>query len=153
MYCPSCGTPVTATLSFCNRCGAGLRERVPVKNNAAIIAILTAITALGLGGMGIMIGGSIALSKDAGLPHGFVAFFMFFIFLITAVTEVFLVKNLSRLTSSTESKPAFHNTQQKPLELQPPGATSFVEPLGSVTDNTTRTLEYATREKVNRKET
>jgi hypothetical protein len=146
MYCQSCGTPVTAALSYCNRCGAGLRERAQPRNSGTIIALLSAITLLGLGGMGIMVGGSIAL-KEAGLPPGLVVFFMFFIFVITAVTEFFLVRTLSRLTNGAETRPSLFNAQEKPLELRSPAAASFGEPFGSVTDNTTRTLGYAPRER------
>lgn len=146
MYCQSCGMQVTAALSYCNRCGTGLRERAQPRNGGSIIALLSAITLLGLGGMGIMVGGSIAL-KEAGLPPGLVAFFMFFIFVITAVTEFFLVRTLSRLTSGTETRPSLFNAQEKPLELRAPAAASFGEPIGSVTDNTTRTLGYAPRER------
>jgi hypothetical protein len=143
MYCSNCGTPVTSSLSFCNRCGAGLRERPPSKQTGAIIAFLTAITLLGLGGLGIMVGGALALSKEAGLPEPVVGFFMFFVFVTVLMTEMLLVRNLSRLTGASESKPTLQNAASPPLELRPPAASTLAEPLGSVTDNTTRTLEYA----------
>ena len=147
MYCQSCGVQVTAALSYCNRCGAGLREREQSRNTGSVIALLSAIALLGLGGMGIMVGGSLALLKEAGLPPGFVVFFMFFIFVITAVTEFFLVRTLSRLTSGGETRPSLFNAQEKPLELRAPAAAGFGEPFSSVTDNTTRTLGYAPRER------
>jgi hypothetical protein len=93
-----------------------------------------------------MLGGSLVLRKDAGMPVEFVAFFMFFTFLIVVLTEIMLIRNLSRLTSSNESRRQFTPVQQPPLELHSPAASTFTEPVSSVTDNTTRTLEYARRD-------
>jgi len=147
MYCSNCGTPVTAGLSFCNRCGVDLRERKESKNTGAITAFLTAITVIGIVGLGIMLGGSLVLRKEAGLPVELVGFFMLCTFVIVVLTEIMLVRNLSKLTSASEAKHYLPTTQQAPLELRPPTTTSFGEPIGSVTDNTTRTLEYARRDR------
>ena len=51
MYCANCGTPRTQGLSYCNRCGADLREHVEASNTKAIAAFLSAITLLGVGGL------------------------------------------------------------------------------------------------------
>ena len=147
MYCSNCGTPVTTGISFCNRCGTGLRERTESKNTGAITAFLTAITVIGIVGLGIMLGGSLVLRKEAGLPVELVGFFMMFTFVIVALIEFMLVRNLSKLTSSSERTHYLPPASQPPLELRPPGTTNFGEPIGSVTDNTTRTLEYARRDR------
>lgn len=44
MYCANCGTSLVGGLSYCNRCGADLRERKESKHTGAISAFLTAIT-------------------------------------------------------------------------------------------------------------
>jgi hypothetical protein len=147
MYCSNCGTPVTSGLSFCNRCGTGLRERTESKSTGAITAFLTAITVLGIVGLGIMLGGSLVLRKEAGLPVELVGFFMLFTFVIVALIEIMLVRNLSKLMGSSERTHYLPTAPQTPLELRPPTTTSFGEPIGSVTDNTTRTLEYAKRDR------
>jgi hypothetical protein len=111
-------------------------------NTATISAFLTAITLIGAIGLGIMLGGSLALKNEAGFPVEFIGVFMFFTFLITAVTEVMLIRQLSRLTSVSESR-ALPPVQVPQYELRAaPG-----EPISSVTENTTRTLEYARRER------
>jgi len=148
LYCSNCGTPFTTGLSFCNRCGADLRERTDSKQpTGAITALLIAITILGLGGLGIMLGGSLVLRNGAGLPYDLVAVFMLFTFLIVGMTEIMLIRNVSRLIGAAEKKPQLPSVQRPPLELYPPAASTYAEPIGSVTDNTTRTLEYARREK------
>ncbi|HEV8134941.1 MAG TPA: zinc ribbon domain-containing protein [Pyrinomonadaceae bacterium] len=147
MYCSNCGTPVTNGVSFCNRCGKGLRERTESKSTYAITAFLTAITSIGIVGLGIMLGGSLVLRKEAGLPVELVGFFMLFTFVIVALIEIMLVRNLSKLMGSAERTQYLPTATQPPLELRPPTTTDFVEPIGSVTDNTTRTLEYARRDR------
>ena len=146
MYCMNCGSPLTVGVSYCNRCGLSLREKSETSKTAPITALLTAITLIALGGLGVMLGGSLVLRNGGGFPTDFVAIFMLFTFVIVTVTEVMLIRNLSRLTGSAEPKHNFMPVQQPPRELRPPAASTFSEPVGSVTDNTTRTLEYARRE-------
>jgi hypothetical protein len=147
MYCSNCAAPITPSLSFCNRCGANLKQPVESKSTGAISAFLTAVTLIGIAGMGIMLGGTLALRKEAGFPYELIGVFMLFTFLIVCLTEFMLIRNLSKLTGSSETKHYFPTTQQPPLELRPATTGSMGEPVGSVTDNTTRTLEYARRER------
>ena len=144
MYCASCGTQLVQGLSYCNRCGVSLKERTEV-HTGAITAFLTAITILGIVGLGIMIGGPLVLRKEAGLSQELIGVFMLFTFLIVSVTEFMLVRNLSKLSTSKESQPRFL-PPPVPQELRLPQASSLGEPVPSVTENTTRTLEYARRE-------
>ena len=145
MYCANCGTPRTQGLSYCNRCGIDLRERVETRTGA-ISAFLTAITLLGVAGLGIMLGGALVLRTEAGLSQDLIGVFMLFTFLIVGLTEFMLVRNLSKLSSSTERKqylPAAPPVQQ---DLRLTQGTPLGEPVASVTENTTRTLEYARRD-------
>ena len=149
MYCSTCGTPVAPGLSFCNRCGTSLKERDEAKPTAAITAFLTAITLIGLIGLGIMLGGALTLRKEANLAEEIVGMFMLFTFLIVTTTEILLVRQLSKLTSVREKKqispgmPAPAITAEFAAAHQPRG---LAEPVQSVTENTTRTLEYSNRE-------
>lgn len=146
MYCPTCGTPVAPGLSFCNRCGANLRER-QTTNAGAIAAFLTAITLLGVIGLGIMLGGAMALRNEAHLEEGTVIFFMTLTFLIVSMTEVLLVRQLSRLTAAPEKKERTKVSHSATAgELPPAPARDLAAPLSSVTENTTRTLEYSHKE-------
>lgn len=146
MYCVNCGAPRTQGLSYCNRCGADLRERVESSNTGAITAFLTAITLLGLGGLGILLGGALVLRRGALLSQDLIGVFMLFTFLIVTMTEIMLVKNLSKLFSSSERKNSFPVAPPIQHDLRLPQGTPLGEPVGSVTENTTRTLEYARRE-------
>jgi len=146
MYCANCGTPRTQGLSYCNRCGADLRERVESSNTKTIAAFLSAITLLGVSGCAIMLAGALMLRKGAGLSQELIGVFMLFTFLIVSITEIMLVRNLSKLSNSPERKHYFPTPPPTQPDLRLPQGTPLGEPVGSVTENTTRTLEYAPRE-------
>ena len=148
MFCPACGTPTTPGLSFCNRCGASLKERTETTvRTGAIIAFLIAITVIGISGLGIMLGGAVTLKRDAVLGEDVVGMFMFFTFFILALTEFFLVRQLSKLISGTEAKRVSPPTPAAiPNELRAAQARGLPEAMPSVTENTTRTLEYSRNE-------
>ena len=147
MYCANCGTPLTQGLSYCNRCGANLKER-PEVSTGAISAFLTAITLLGAIGLGVMFGGAVVLRKGAGLSQELIGVFMLFTFLITGMVEIMLVRNLSKLTSANEKekKNYLPAPQLVPQDLRLTQGMPLGEPVSSVTENTTRTLEYIRRE-------
>lgn len=146
MYCANCGTQLTPGLSYCNRCGFNLRERAEI-NTKPVNAFLTAITVIGVVGLGIMIGGPLTLRKAAGLSQELIGVFMLFAFLIVSLTEFMLVRNLSKLLSApteNQNRPSLQPPVHQDLRL--PQTTNLGEPVPSVTENTTRTLEYARRQ-------
>ena len=145
MYCANCGTPLTQGLSYCNRCGANLKER-PEVSTGAISAFLTAITLIGLGGLGIMLAGALVLRRGALLSQELIGVFMLFTFLIVGMTEIILFRNLSKLTSAKENKNYLPAPQPVPQDLRLTQGMPLGEPVSSVTENTTRTLEYIRRE-------
>ena len=147
MYCSACATPLAPGLSFCNRCGMSLKERHEQRQTGAITAFLTAITLIGTIGLGIMLGGVLTLTREAHLRDDLVGFFMLFTFLIVFITEILLVRQLSRLTATNQAK-VIDAPQQvaMPAEFRPPQPHSLAEPVPSITENTTRTLEYSRNE-------
>jgi hypothetical protein len=155
MYCSACGSPVTPTLKFCNRCGASTgKERDEEKNQHGVATgLITAVVFVALFGLGIMFAGAIALKQGAGLGADVVALFMLFAFAIIGIVEVFLLRQLSRFLGQSEKyQPSAHTPLFQPAlsssarELQPAPARTLAEPVPSVTENTTRTLEHATTE-------
>jgi hypothetical protein len=143
MYCVACGTPLAPGLSYCNRCGASLKVRSE-STSKSIPAFLTAITLIAISGLGIMLGGALKLKQEANLAPEAVGFFMLFTFIIVLVTEVLLVRQLSRMTGTVEPK----GLEPPPQFVAAPDVRSLPtrtagEPIPSVTENTTRTLEYS----------
>jgi len=148
MFCPNCGMPRTQGLSYCNRCGADFRDRKESSHTIAISALLTAITAIGLIGLGIMIGGSLTLRREAGLSQELIGVFMLLTFLVISFTEFMLIRNFSKLISSTtENKNYFPAAPPMHQDMRLPPARNLGEPVPSVTENTTHTLDYARRER------
>lgn len=111
----------------------------------AIAAFLTAITLIGIVGMSIMLGGALTLKKDANLPEDVVGLFMVFTFVIVVLTELFLIRQLSRFSSGDKKKDT-PSQYVLPRELSAAQPRTLAEPISSVTENTTRTLDYSRNE-------
>jgi hypothetical protein len=151
MYCSACGIPLAAGLSFCNRCGTSL-NRTSSTQAGALVAFLTAITVIAVAGLGIMLGGSLVLTKEAGLPEPVVSAYMAMVFLLVLIVEIFLCRQLSRVLSKSESPPPvlLQSQVNNTGEIRPADRRVLPEPLPSVTENTTRTLEYSRKEPLTR---
>ncbi len=150
MYCSGCGSPIAPGLSFCNRCGTGLSgrsERSDSEPTAAITALVTAMVLVALATMGLMLGGPIALKREGGFGEELIVLFMFLIFFTAAVTEIFLYRQLGRITNAKREPMALPSPAVMPAEFRAPQPLSLAEPAASVTENTTRTLEYSREER------
>lgn len=147
MYCSACGTPMAPGLSFCNRCGVGLKE--PSNSKTGPVGdYLTAITIIGLGGVGLMLGGAIALRNGAHFGEDIVGIFMLMTFFIVSIVEIFLCRQLSRISRAGEKRQsqATLPPAAMPIDIRGPQPRALAEPMPSVTENTTRTLEYSRNE-------
>jgi hypothetical protein len=143
MYCANCGTQISTELSYCNRCGFNLRDTG--KPNAGVItASVSAVTIIGIVGLLLMFFAALLLKK-VGFREDFIGFFLFFTFLLVCITEFLLFRNLSKLAGLKQDKRAAA-LPSPPPQNRLPEATPFGEPVPSVTENTTRTLEYTRRE-------
>ena len=150
MYCSTCGTPLSAELSFCNRCGTSLKKERPVDNEKSIVAALTtAMILIGIAGLGLIIGGSIALKVAAQLAEPGVVMFMLLSFTIIGGVEFMLSRQLSRVLGKGReqerleqtAQPLFQPAMMPASEARAGHLRSLPEPIPSVTENTTRTLE------------
>ena len=144
MYCAACGTPLAPGLSYCNRCGMSLKERCEPKSSL-VNSYLIAIAIVGIAGLSLMLGGAIALKNGAQLPEDIVGIFMLMTFSIVAIIEIFLCRQLSRLNRAAEKNQSLAPPQpiSQPAELRGSQPHALAEPPSSVTENTTRTLEYS----------
>lgn len=153
MYCSGCGGPITPGLSFCNRCGMSLKERgSESKSPLPVIALVLAMVLVAVSAMGLLLGGPIALKREGQFGEELIVLFMFLTFLITAFTEIFLYRQLSRVTAQPKLPAAMPLASPAglpnpaPAEYYAPQPRSLAEPLPSVTENTTRTLQYQRNE-------
>lgn len=144
MYCTSCGAQLAQGVSYCNRCGVNLRDRNE-SNTTVVSAFLTAITVLGAAGLFVMLFGAVILRRKANMDQEFIGIFLTFTFLLVGLIEFMLIRNLSKMLTQKETQTrSFSPPVTNDLRL--PQHSTLGEPVPSVTENTTRTLEYATRE-------
>ena len=152
MYCPSCGTELTQGLVYCNRCGANLKPAAtlasvpPAKLVGAAWAISVAIALITLGGFGMIFGLVMALiTRGMSLSGGGMTMVVFSSLIILFI-DWLLVRQLSRVLDvaqiSGEGKPPIKAADAVVLKIGAP-----LEPLSSVTDNTTRVLDPVRRER------
>jgi hypothetical protein len=147
MYCSACGAAMAPGLSYCNRCGMSLKERDETKPSP-ISAYLSAITVIGIAGLGLMLGGAIALKNGAQFREDLIGFFMLMTFLIVGVVEILLCRQLSRFVGTAEKRESLREPPQStmPSAFSTAQPRTLAEPISSVTENTTRTLDYSRNE-------
>lgn len=154
MYCPSCGSEITVELKYCNRCGANLTTTAlqtttvvsqPVK--LTVPSIVLGVTVVS--GMGIIFGGATRFA-EVGVHPAAIAWIVLFstatLFGCTALMIRFWTKLLSMQREMLVAQP---QTQPRPASIGSPNVQQLpprLEPVPSVTENTTRTFEPLYRE-------
>ena len=156
MYCSTCGTALSPDLSFCNRCGTQLRKERPADHERSLASYLvTGIVLVAVLGLSLIIGGAIALRTAGQFHENVVAFFMAMSFLIVGSVEFMLTRQLSRVLGKDREQKQLEQAQQ-PLfqpavvpanELRMAHLRAAGEPITSVTENTTRTLQSSFHER------
>lgn len=149
MYCAHCATPLAPGLSFCNHCGASLKEPEQHRGGA-VSKLLTAVVLVAVFGLGIMFAGPIALKKGGEIDGDPLVLFIVLTFFLLTMIEIFLLRHLShelgiRKDGASPQQKAFQQSARSPRELQATPLRNLAEPIPSVTENTTRTLEYSRR--------
>ena len=152
MFCPTCGAEQSQTLSYCNRCGANLRPLQsgvpPAKLVGASWAISVAVALVTLGGFGMIFGLVLALiSSGMSLSAGGIGLVILSSLIILAI-DWLLIRQLSRVLDLPRA--TIDSTAAQPEALGGKAATPIAappQPVSSVTDNTTRTLEPVVRDR------
>jgi len=156
MYCSTCGTALSPELSFCNRCGTQLRkEKASDHERPVASSLITAVVLVAIFGLGLIVGGAIALRAGGQFHEDIVAGFMAMSFLIVGAVEIMLMRQLSRMLGKDRERKQLESSQQ-PLfqpavvpanELRAAHLRAASEPITSVTENTTRTLQSSFHER------
>jgi hypothetical protein len=153
MYCPTCGNEISAELKYCNRCGANLTlpasvapmMLAPVK--LTVPSIVLGITILG--GLGVIAGAATEFARQGLHPAAIVWMVLFSsatLFGCIGLLIRFLTKMMTmhREIAPPQPQPVFHD--RPPMQHLPPR----MEPVPSVTENTTRTFTPVYREPADR---
>ncbi len=150
MFCSSCGTTVTESLSYCNRCGAEVnaeKRPVPLKPAATPESLVWAIVAVSVGGLAMLIG-LMAVMKEAGFSDMLIALFSLLSFLLLLGAESVFIWLMVRSKRATKEIAIL--AQSPKLTTSKLGARqvrALSEAAPSVTEHTTRTLEPIYRER------
>lgn len=150
MFCSSCGKSVNPGLSYCNHCGA----KVAGKNDGGVGQIpessfnLLVIALLGvpIAGIGILIGLLTVMKKELGFGEEMIGFIVLMSFVLLLIAELGLIWLLRHHTKMSKR---FYELQQPDVVIKglPEGQNQPIhQPMQSVTEHTTRTLDAVPRE-------
>jgi hypothetical protein len=154
MYCPTCGNEISVELKYCNRCGANLTlpmmappvAMAPVK--ITLPSIVMGLTILG--GLGVIAGTATEFARQGVHPFAIVWIVLFSsaaLFGCTALMIRFFTKMLSMQQGVSAGQPSRNATitinDRQTMHNLPPAR---MEPVPSVTENTTRTFSPIYRE-------
>ena len=145
MYCSSCGSAVPTNLTYCNKCGARLTvsnaESLTRPSELPLESLIWAICGIFIMGTGVMIGLLAVLKEVVGFNLGLIAAVMLLGFAMMVAIESVLVYLLLSGRKAGRLKEGHELRKGKRLELNEPQPGMLQEPLGSVTEHTTRTFE------------
>ena len=164
MYCQSCGTENQAGLNYCNRCGAQVNAVPATRDAATAVAAAPAdytgpmrwlaatICLTMLIGFGMLILTLVALA-DFGIRGEPLVAITFFGLAAIFGTEFMLIRMMSRLLLSAKEEGRYFGSKRAgKKQLRPTAPQGFIQPpvytdpLGSVTEHTTRTFSPAYKE-------
>ncbi len=146
MYCSSCGVAVATNLTYCNHCGAKvssertdtLAQTTEIRYDSFIMSAMAGLFVTGLVAISILLGVMKAVLR---LENGQLLGFALLSFLLMIGIEGILVSRLfrrKRKTVETSDSPSLRPHITKELGSQ---SELMSEPVSSVTDHTTRTLD------------
>jgi hypothetical protein len=144
MYCSSCGAAVPPGLSYCNRCGADLHPNEKVSKRSGpspnfLIGGIVAVTIFGLFLIIVLMDAmATVLHSPDGLINGFAGVAFLSILLVDALFAWLLLRSKK---SPREKTDIIQLKEAIRAELQAAQTSGLAQPVGSVTDHTTRTLE------------
>lgn len=145
MYCQACGAQLEQAFSYCNHCGANLSalkvQREAGTPGTAIDTLLWVIvgTTITLLGMAL---GALVLMKNGAIDERLGMAFVILTFVALVVTEGALVWRLFHLKRGADETRTVPHLNE--LGTEEPTARALrepLEPVSSVTEQTTRALE------------
>ena len=146
MYCSSCGVATAPNLTYCNHCGAKLNtekdqslvKTAELRQESMIMSAMVGLFVLGLIAISVLLG---VMKSVLHFDFGPLVGFAFLSFLILISLEGVLISRLFRRQagrgkSDEAALSAAHIAKQLENESRGLG-----EPVSSITDHTTRTLD------------
>lgn len=144
MYCSTCGSLMNAELNYCKNCGTKLAKEKDKDSTKSILDnLLTTLFLVVMFGLGILVG-LVAVLLGNGVNHETVAIIAV-CYLVAVFGICFML--LSQVPKLINAK--LNPKRETPESYQPPQLFAKTtaqleqhrEPVGSVTENTTRTFD------------
>ena len=143
MYCSACGVNVAQDLSYCNYCGAKLSgakgdnvTKSPEVKPELLVSAMVAVFVLGLAAITMLMG---MMKVVVNLNVAQIFAFTILSFLIMLFIEGVIIRLLfRRKRGAEEARDTVQLKGQATKELDAAPVRSLPEPLGSVTEHTTR---------------
>jgi hypothetical protein len=160
MYCQSCGAEQTQGLIYCNRCGANLNATtLATTTTTAPLAVVSVakpvffigvfLCILSLGGFGILTETARALSENPNFDRHLLSVMITMGLIIIMAVDMMLVWLLSKLVNASLRPGNFAPVKELSAPAAPLNVRQINAPrdyVGSVTEQTTRTLEPVYKE-------
>jgi len=141
MYCATCGTLINTELNYCNRCGARVDKLALSEHKSETLEYLSMATGfVGLGGLGLTVGLIAILLNYNVVPQVIVMLTLAFLAAVFGISFL-MIQQISRMTNAPQS---LKGNSSERAQLNSPTTAQLDsprEPVMSVTENTTRTLE------------
>jgi hypothetical protein len=157
MYCSTCGTVVIKGLNYCNNCGArigGAQTDDTLKlSESSFNLLVAAILAIPIAGLGIIIGLMSVMKEKLGFTNELIGAFIAGAFIMLIVAEMALIWLLiqrTKMVKKADDDSSLKDNAQLPevviKGINAAKTRELVEPIPTVTENTTRSLEPIARE-------
>jgi hypothetical protein len=156
MYCSSCGVAVAQGLSYCNYCGAKLSgakgdsliKTTELRAESLIISAMVGLFVLGLPAITVLMG---VMKAVLGLNVGQILGFATLSFLIMLLIEGVLIRQLLRRKRDTvKAGDTVRLKGQATSALDAAQARGLLDPVPSVTEETTRAFEPVYNERASK---
>ena len=146
MYCSTCGSAVAHGLSYCKHCGSKLGraagDRLDEPTGPKPELFVRAMTTVFIFGLGAIIGLMAVMRRLPDFDFGRIMAVTLLSFLMMLLIEgVFAWLLLRSMRGAKEAGEAAPSNEPTTNELDAAQARALPEPLPSVTENTTRTLD------------
>ena len=148
MYCSGCGSLVNNKLKYCKNCGAKLvKDEEDDSPKSILEGLLTTLSFVALGGLGILVGLVAVLLKN-GIDHkGVLIISIFYLAALFGICYMIL-SQVPKLIDAKLKQKTEKDEFTPPVQLSAPITAQLEEhrePVRSVTENTTRTFDKIPR--------
>ncbi len=145
MYCSACGSVVKPNLTFCNRCGAKLKnlksEEVSKSDEAPAEALVWAIVAVFSVGLGATIGLMAVMKQVLHFNNGLISAFAGVSFLVMLIVEIVFISMLLRKRRPPVAEDDIERLRDQVIaELSAAPVRLPGDPAVSVTEHTTHSF-------------